>query len=254
MNIFVLTGPGISAESGLDGSCNRAGTDVCTRSAPAKVAARQAFDAHPEEVYAYYNGCRRNLLAAKPNAAHEALAALESGLRRRDGDLFLCTHNIDDLHERAGSRRVVHVHGELLKARCLVCAQTLQWRGDLTIDDHCPSCGPTGRLRPDVVWFDEPPLHVGTILDALARADLLVTIGTPGSSYPAAPLVAEARQLGVRTCELNLEPSGNLRQFDERRYGPLSKVVPAWVQTALSGQGDQPRPTMVWTHAELGPD
>jgi NAD-dependent deacetylase len=177
---------------------------------------------------------RRNLIDAEPNAAHFALARLEAGLEERGGKLFLCTQNIDDLHERAGSREVAHMHGELLKARCVVCEAIMPRREDLSVDTPCPSCGDKGNLRPHVVWFGEMPLFTDRIYDSILEADLFVAIGTSGSVYPAAGFVSEARGHGIRTCEINLEPSDNARQFDERRYGPASEIVPAWVEDVLS--------------------
>ncbi len=149
------------------------------------------------------------------------------------GDLFLCTQNIDDLHERAGSRRVTHMHGELLKARCLRCQAVIPWREDLGVEVPCPSCGQAGDLRPHVVWFGEMPLEMDAIYDALLGADLFAAIGTSGSVYPAAGFVTEARGNGIRTCEVNLEPSDNARQFDETFYGPASSAVPAWVDRVI---------------------
>jgi NAD-dependent deacetylase len=145
----------------------------------------------------------------------------------------LCTQNIDDLHERAGSREVLHMHGELLKARCVHCEAVVPWREDLSVADKCPSCGEAGGLRPHVVWFGEMPMELETIYERLAEADLFVAIGTSGSVYPAAGFVDMARLQGIRTCEINLEPSDNARIFDDRRYGAASETVPAWVDETL---------------------
>src|ERR687897_2131281 len=138
MNIFVLTGAGVSAESGLGTFRDKAGTGIWAKFDPMKLATPEAFEADPEEVHAFYNMRRRNLLQAKPNPAHLALARLEATLSERGGNLFLCTQNIDDLHERAGSERVLHMHGELLKARCLDCNTASPWRTDLGVEDRCP--------------------------------------------------------------------------------------------------------------------
>ena len=232
MNIFVLTGAGISAESGLGTFRDKEG--LWSRFDPMRLATPEAFARDPVEVHAFYNMRRRDLLRAASNDAHFALARLESELAARGGALFLCTQNIDDLHERSGSRHVVHMHGELLKARCVACSQVLPWREDLSIAERCPACGRVGSLRPHVVWFGEMPMHMEAIDDALHRADLFVAVGTSGSVYPAAGLVAEARARGVLTCEINLKPSDNARLFDERRYGPASETVPAWVEAVLA--------------------
>jgi len=232
MNIFVLTGAGISAESGLGTFRDKGG--IWARFDPMKLATPEAFAHDPDQVHAFYNARRTNLLAAEPNAAHLALARLEATLMEHGGDLFLCTQNIDDLHERAGSRRVVHMHGELLKARCLRCEAVIPWRDDLGVEVPCSSCGQAGGLRPHVVWFGEMPLEMDSICDALHQADLFVAIGTSGSVYPAAGFVTEARGHGIRTCEVTLGPPENARHFDETYYGPASTAVPAWVEKLLS--------------------
>jgi NAD-dependent deacetylase len=233
MRVFVLTGAGVSAESGLGTFRDKGG--IWARFDPLKLATPEAFAHDPDQVHAFYNARRANLIAAEPNAAHRALARLEAGLKRLGGDLVLCTQNIDDLHERAGSERVINMHGELLKARCLRCEAVAPWREELGVEVPCPACGQTGGLRPHVVWFGEMPLEMDTIYDALEQADLFVAIGTSGSVYPAAGFVTEARGRGIRTCEINLEPSDNARQFDETFYGPASEAVPAWVERVLAG-------------------
>lgn len=234
MRIFVLTGAGVSAESGLGTFRDKVGTGIWARFDPMKLATPEAFASNPKEVHAFYNARRRNLLDAQPNAAHLALAKLEAGLAERGGRLFLCTQNIDNLHERAGSRRVMHMHGELLKARCTVCERVTAWREDLSVEARCPHCKRTDVLRPDVVWFGEMPMHMDAIDEALNEADLFVAIGTSGSVYPAAGFGVEARAAGIRTCEINLDPSDNARLFDETYYGPASEVVPAWVEAVLT--------------------
>ena len=232
MNIFVLTGAGVSAESGLGTFRDQDG--LWSRFDPMKLATPEAFAHSPDEVHAFYNMRRQNLLSAAPNAAHQALARLEAGLAESGGSLFLCTQNIDDLHERAGSQQVIHMHGELLKVRCTTCGGTMSWGEDLTVEVPCPSCHRSERLRPHVVWFGEMPLEMDAIYDALLGADLFVAIGTSGSVYPAAGFVSEARGHGIRTCEINLEPSENAQRFDQRRYGPASEAVPAWVDEILA--------------------
>ena len=236
MNIFVLTGAGVSAESGLGTFRDKAGTGIWARFDPMRLATPEAFARDPALVHEFYNARRRNLLDAEPNAAHLALASLEIGLADRRGRLFLCTQNIDDLHERAGSCQVTHMHGELLKARCLRCETVTPRREDLSLKARCPACGQPGGLRPDVVWFGEMPMHMDAIYEALSGADLFVALGTSGSVYPAAGFVAEARAAGVRTCEISLEPSGNARLFDEARYGLANEVVPAWVTDVLKAE------------------
>jgi NAD-dependent deacetylase len=232
VRLFILTGAGISAESGLGTFRDRGG--IWERFDPMQLATPEAFARDPATVQAFYNARRRNVRGAEPNPAHVALARLEAGLAERGGELTLVTQNIDDLHERAGARRVIHMHGELLKARCLRCEGASEWLADLGPADACPGCGAEGGLRPHVVWFGEIPLCMDEIETELDRADLFVAVGTSGSVYPAAGFVRGARSSGIRTCELNLAPSDNASVFDERHYGPASQIVPDWVDRILS--------------------
>ena len=236
MRIFIIAGAGVSTESGLGTFRDKDGTGIWTRFDPMKLATPEAFARDPLQVHAFYNARRRNLIPANPNAGHFALARLETALAGRGGELTLVTQNIDDLHERAGSKRVTHMHGELLKARCTACQSIHPWREDLGLRDRCPACGRMGVLRPHVVWFGEMPLWMDEIYTALNEADLFVAIGTSGSVYPAAGFVSEARALGIRTCEINLQPSDNAQQFDERRYGRASEAVPAWVDEMFNSK------------------
>ncbi len=160
---------------------------------------------------------------------------LEAELAKRGGHLTLVTQNIDDLHERAGSRRVCHMHGELLKARCGRCELTTDWRDDLPVEAACPHCGREGAMRPHVVWFGETPFLMDEIFRALGRADLFVAIGTSGAVYPAAGFVMQARSDGIETLELNLDEADNADLFDDARYGPASETVPLWVEEMLAG-------------------
>ena len=233
MRIFVVTGAGVSAESGL-GVFRGPGAALWKRYDPMQLATPEAFARDPAAVHDFYNARRRNLLAAAPNAAHVALAQLEAGLARQGGELTLVTQNIDDLHERAGSHCVIHMHGELLKARCASCGAVSDCRDDLRVDSRCAHCA--GALRPHVVWFGEIPLHMDEIHAALAGADLFVAIGTSGAVYPAAGFVSQARARGVRCCEINLEPSDNADAFDEKRYGKASEIVPLWVAEILAAR------------------
>jgi len=233
LNVFVLTGAGISAESGL--GTFRDASGIWTQYDLSEVATPEGFARDPAKVRAFYNARRANLAGAAPNAAHAALARLQKGLAARGGRLFLCTQNVDDLHEQGGCTDVVHMHGQLRVTRCHACQATWPDAGPLSADSACPACGVVGTARPHVVWFGEVPLFLDDIDDALAESDLFVAIGTSGSVYPAAGFVAQARRLGIRTCELNLEPSDNARTFDERRYGPATEVTPAWVDEVLGG-------------------
>jgi NAD-dependent deacetylase len=232
-NIFVLTGAGVSAESGLGTFRDKNGEGIWARFDPMKLATPEAFARDPESVLAFYDLRRRNLRDAKPNAAHFALARLEGALAERGGSLTLVTQNIDDLHERAGSARVIHMHGELLKARCGRCDAVRRWLDDLTVSHACPDCSWVGALRPHVVSFGEMPFAMDLIDGALREADRFVAIGTSGAVYPAAGFVAEARAYGLPTCEINLEAADNADLFDEQRLGSASDTVPQWVQEIL---------------------
>jgi NAD-dependent deacetylase len=231
-SIVILTGAGISRESGLATFRDADGIWATVRIED--VATPEAFHADPERVQAFYNARRRQLLdpAVEPNSAHLALARLE---RDWPGDLLVVTQNIDDLHERAGSRHVLHMHGELLKARCTACGRIVPIAEDLTPELVCAGCDAADTLRPHVVWFGEMPLHLPEIDEALAGAALFVSIGTSGNVYPAAGYVAQAREAGIRTLELNLEPSEGASLFDEARYGPAGTLVPAFVEELLRG-------------------
>jgi NAD-dependent deacetylase len=231
MNIFVLTGAGVSAESGLGTFRDKDG--VWTKYDLSEVATPEGFAKDPAKVRAFYNARRENLAGATPNAAHFALARLEAELSARGDALWLCTQNVDDLHEKAGSKRVIHMHGELAVTRCAYCEALKPDTGPLTAEATCEVCGRGGGARPHIVWFGETPLFMDVIEDALSQADLFVSIGTSGSVYPAAGFVTEARSMGISTCEINLEPSANAYVFDQKIYGPASEVVPAWVERVL---------------------
>ncbi|HLV11287.1 MAG TPA: NAD-dependent deacylase [Trueperaceae bacterium] len=227
MRIVVLTGAGISAESGLrtfrDEGGLWEGHDV------RDVATPEAFARDPDLVQRFYDARRRQLREVVPNAAHLALARLED---EGDHDVLLVTQNVDDLHERAGSRKVLHMHGELLKARCLGCGERVPWHDDLVHRPPCPRCG-RPSLRPDVVWFGEVPHHLDEIQDALWESDVFAAIGTSGLVYPAAGFVRTAAAAGARTVEMNLGASAVASAFDEVREGPATVTVPAWVDELL---------------------
>jgi NAD-dependent deacetylase len=231
-SIVVLTGAGISAESGLP--TFRGNDGLWMGWQLEEVATAEAFAHQPDVVQRFYDMRRRQLRGAEvaPNAAHLALAKLEG---RWPGRVLIVTQNIGDLHERAGSRNLIHMHGELLKARCTACAAVCAWRHDLAIAHQCPACRRSGRLRPHVVWFGEMPLELETIYEALAECDLFMAIGTSGQVHPAAGFVEEVRRHGrAHTVELNLEPSVVDALFAERRHGPASEIVPRYVDMLLA--------------------
>jgi len=232
--IVILTGAGISKESGLDTFRDAGG--IWAKVRIEDVATPEAFARDPGRVQAFYNARRRSLLdpAVQPNAAHSALARLE---REWPGPVLLVTQNIDDLHDRAGSQNLIHMHGEMLRARCEGCDGVEPWREDLGPDTACPSCRTVGGMRPHVVWFGEMPLEMERIMSALADCALFVSIGTSGNVYPAAGFVQEARYVGGgHTVELNLEPSAGVTAFHEARHGPATVLVPAFVEEILRRQ------------------
>lgn len=227
MRIVILTGAGISAESGLGTFRDTDG--LWTRYDLADVATPEGFARNPALVREFYSLRRANCIAATPNAAHEALARLEAA---RGREVLLVTQNVDDLHERAGSRNVLHMHGELLRSLCAACSHGWPDAGAILAETVCPACGACA-VRPDVVWFGEIPYRMEEIGAALARAELFVAIGTSGTVHPAAGFVADARAAGARTLELNLEPSDGWSLFHEVRQGPATRLVPAFVAELL---------------------
>lgn len=227
MRIVILTGAGISAESGL--ATFRASDGLWERHRIEDVATPEGFARDPALVHRFYNARRTAAAAAEPNAAHRALAALESAGRH---DVLVVTQNVDDLHERAGSRNLIHMHGTLTGALCAACGHRWPAPAVMTPADPCPACA-RKATRPDIVWFGEIPYQMEAIWAALGEADLFAAIGTSGQVYPAAAFVGEAARAGARTVELNLDASSVTSAFDEARRGPATQVVPAWVDALL---------------------
>ncbi len=230
-NIVILTGAGVSAESGVRTFRDNGG--LWEEHRVEDVATPEAFARNAALVHRFYDARRAALATVEPNAAHHALARLDAGWK---GALLLVTQNVDDLHERAGSRRLIHMHGELKRAWCRACNARMTWDGPLGDEPACPQCGVSGRMRPDIVWFGEMPYEMDAIYAVIRDCDLFVSIGTSGAVYPAAGFVREAREMGARTLELNMEPSEGSLWFHEARHGPASELVPAWVEEMLSGQ------------------
>lgn len=226
-NIVILTGAGVSAESGLGTFRDEGG--LWTQHRIEDVATPEGFARNPQLVHDFYNARRTQAAKAKPNAAHFALAELETNF---DGNVLIVTQNVDSLHEKAGSRNVIHMHGALDKALCAACEH--RWEAPLAMspNNKCPRCG-APETRPDVVWFGEIPYAIEEIVEALSNTDVFVSIGTSGEVYPAASFVAEADHFGAHTVELNLEPSAGASRFSECHFGPASEVVPKWVSDTL---------------------
>jgi NAD-dependent deacetylase len=226
-NIVILTGAGISAESGLATFRGPGGLwegyrveDVCTP---------EALAADPALVHRFYDLRRAALDTVEPNAAHRALARLDA---EWPGELLIVTQNVDDLHERAGARRMIHMHGELRSALCAACGERAAWAGPLPPGTECAACH-APAMRPDIVFFGEMPYQMDGIDRAIAACDLFVSIGTSGAVYPAAGFVQTARYYAAQTLELNLERSGGSGWFNESRLGPATELVPAFVEEML---------------------
>lgn len=229
-HIVILTGAGISAESGID--TFRGGGGLWEQHRVEDVATPEAYARDPDLVLRFYDMRRAAIQTREPNAAHHAIGRLMRAWPQTGGSVTLVTQNVDDLHERGGAPRVIHMHGEHLNAWCTACDTRHRWTATLAERPPCPACG-VPALRPDVVWFGEIPYQMDAIHQALAAANLFVSIGTSGAVYPAAGFVRLARELGAATLELNLERSHGSAWFDETRLGPASELVPAWVDQLL---------------------
>ncbi|MBY6196731.1 Sir2 family NAD+-dependent deacetylase [Vibrio hangzhouensis] len=232
-NVVVLTGAGISAESGIQ--TFRAQDGLWENHRIEDVATPEGFVRNPDLVQNFYNKRRQKLQHdhIEPNAAHLALGQLEKEL---EGTVTIVTQNIDNLHERGGSENVIHMHGELLRARCEESGQVIDMHGDIVTGDLCHCCQIPAQMRPHIVWFGEMPLRMGDIYAALEQADLFISIGTSGVVYPAAGFVHDAKMHGAHTIEINLEPSAVQSEFEEKRYGKASIEVPKLVKEILELQ------------------
>lgn len=229
-SILVLTGAGVSADSGV--ATFRGPDGLWEGHRVEDVATPEAFQRDPTLVHAFYDARRAKLDTVQPNTAHQALARLDTGW---PGELLIVTQNVDNLHERAGARRLLHMHGELRRGWCLACNERFGWEGKMGTAAACPACGEAGQVRPDIVWFGEMPYEMERIDEALQRCDLFVSIGTSGAVYPAAGFVQTARYCGARCLEMNLEPSQGSIFFHETRLGRAAELVPAWVEELLGG-------------------
>ncbi len=228
--IVILTGAGISAESGLGTFRDEGG--LWSQHRIEDVATPQGFARDPELVQNFYNARRAQAAQAQPNAAHHALARLQQDW---PGEVVIVTQNVDDLHEKGGATGVLHMHGILAGALCSACDHRWTAPATMQVGEPCPACGhATGR--PDVVWFGEIPYHMEIIQQHLADCSLFAAIGTSGQVYPAAGFVQEAQMAGAHTIELNLDPSDTVSQFQDTRFGPATRIVPAWVDQVLTAQ------------------
>ena len=229
--IVVLTGAGISKESGIDTFRDAGG--LWEQHRVEDVATPEAFARDPDLVLRFYDQRREAIQVKEPNAAHRALARLDA---EWPGELLIVTQNVDDLHERAGAKRLIHMHGEHLNAWCTVCDARMPWTGALLDRPACPACQATGSLRPDIVWFGEIPYGLDEIDLTLRQCSTFVSIGTSGNVYPAAGFSAFARAVGAHTVELNMEPSLGADCFKEHHHGPATRVVPEWVDRWIAAR------------------
>ena len=229
--IVVLTGAGVSAESGIQ--TFRAKDGLWEKYKLEDVATLEGYKRDPELVLDFYNQRRKDFCLGdkKPNAAHKALAELEE---KFEGDFLLVTQNIDNLHEQAGSKNIIHMHGELLKVRCAKTNQVIPWTTDVTSDDFCTCCQYPLPLRPHIVWFGEMPLGLDVIYNQLNQSDLFIAIGTSGTVYPAAGFVEEVKSVGADSIEINLEPSDVHSHFDIVHQGKATILVPELVKKLLA--------------------
>lgn len=227
-SIVVLTGPGLSREAGFapfDPAAMPLGLRV------EDVVTRAGFERDKPKVQGFYNRRRRELLIANPSPAHEALGVLD--MTRRN-EVLIVTRNIDDLHERAGAKAVIHTHGELLKARCLICTNVSERYDDISDAAECPVCSNPGHLRPHVVWVGEAPLGMETVYEAVAHCRHFLVIGAAVTAEPWAGLLTDARGAGARTVEFSAEPVSGPAPFEERVVGPLSETVPTRIKRLIA--------------------
>ncbi len=229
-NIVILTGAGISAESGI--ATFRDSGGLWSNHRVEDVATPDGYERNPALVHSFYNHRRRELAKVSPNSAHIALAGLE---KNYGGKVTVVTQNVDNLHERAGTVDLIHMHGELNKIRCTKCGNVISTEEDFSVESVCPNCGGAGTMRPHIVWFGEMPMRMDEIGALLAKCDLFISIGTSGAVYPAAGFVRTARNAGAHAVELNLEKSQGASMFDEKIYGRATEVVPAYIDALIRG-------------------
>ena len=231
MRVVVLTGAGISAESGI--KTFRANDGIWENHRIEDVATPLAWERDPQLVWEFYQNRRRQLLNVNPNPAHKALVSLESYLH----EFLLITQNVDDLHSRAGSKKLIHIHGELRKLRCEMCGEIVNAMDGEHLQDQyveCVQCE-NKRLRPHIVWFGEMPFRMNEIYHAVGECDVFIAIGTSGHVYPAAGLLSIAKDVGAHCIGINLDPPENVVLFDEFHQGQAGELVPVLVSEWMGG-------------------
>lgn len=234
-HIVILTGAGISAESGL--STFRAANGLWNNHRVEDVATIEAFERHPAYVHEFYNDLKKQVLAAKPNAAHLAITKLQ---KEYPAEISVVTQNVDLLHEKAGNQNVYHIHGQINQAVCLNCGQIADASGDIDTETVCPHCGIAGMMKPNIVFFGENLLYMNKVDDLLRQCDLFLSIGTSGVVFPAAAFVQTAKYHGATTYEFNMEQTSNNFYFDQHIMGPAGNTLPAFVDEMLNSFGKHP--------------
>ncbi len=230
-NIVILTGAGISAESGL--ATFRSANGLWNNHKVEDVATIEAFERNPAYVHEFYNELKKELVKAKPNAAHLAITRLQN---EYPAQISVITQNVDTLHEKAGNKNVYHIHGQINQAVCLNCGHILETFGDVDTETTCPHCGIAGMMKPNIVFFGENLLCMDKVDRLLANCDLFLSIGTSGVVFPAASFVQIAKYNNARTLDFNLEPTSNNYYFDKHIYGQAGTTLPAFVDELLKNQ------------------
>lgn len=230
-NIVILTGAGISAESGL--VTFRASNGLWNNHRVEDVATVEAFERNPAYVHEFYNELKKELVKAQPNPAHFAITKLQ---REYDAEISIVTQNVDTLHEKAGSKNICHIHGQINQALCLNCGHILETFGDVDTETVCPHCKIVGMMKPNIVFFGENLLCMDKVDRLLSGCDLFLSVGTSGVVFPAASFVQIAKYNGAQTYEFNLEPTSNNFYFDRHIFGPAGTTLPAFVDELLQKQ------------------
>lgn len=230
-NIVILTGAGISAESGL--ATFRASNGLWNNHRVEDVATVEAFERNPAYVHEFYNELKKELVKAQPNPAHFAITKLQ---REYDAEISIVTQNVDTLHEKAGSKNICHIHGQINQALCLNCGHILETFGDVDTETVCPHCKIVGMMKPNIVFFGENLLCMNKVDRLLSGCDLFLSVGTSGVVFPAASFVQIAKYNGAQTYEFNLEPTSNNFYFDRHIFGPAGTTLPAFVDELLQKQ------------------
>lgn len=233
-NIVILTGAGISAESGL--ATFRASNGLWNNHKVEDVATIEAFERNPAYVHEFYNDLKKELAAAKPNAAHLAITRLQ---QEYPADISVITQNVDTLHEKAGNRNIYHIHGQINQAVCLNCSHVLETFGDIDTETVCPHCQVSGMMKPNIVFFGENLLCMDEVDTLLRRCDLFLSVGTSGVVFPAAAFVQTAKYYGAATYEFNLEPTSNNFYFDKHIFGPAGTTLPAFIDEMIKTNNQQ---------------